>query len=164
MWNVSLIAVIRKHIAVIAALMLMIIALVSIIVSYQRTIQKAEKLNTDSIDNMPVAVLDATEYDWWYIERTQIVTKDFILTNEWNKILKIPLIVTSCGCTTIELWIDDKKSEIPAILEPSQSWTIKVRFDPDAHHSRWNVKRAVRIETSDPKNQFLIINLKANVR
>ena len=114
--------------------------------------------------NAPVALLNVTEFDWGEIDRTQIVEQDFIISNSGRSNLTITKIVTSCGCTTAELQLKGQGIKLPSVIPPNGKGIIHVEFDPDAHDSRGNTKRAVRIETNDPDNPFLVINLHANVR
>ncbi len=148
-----------------AALILVLIALVGIGLSYH-TVIKDQQAQESAIaeGNTPLAILENNEFDWGNIPRGKPVQKDFVLSNPSDFDLKITKIVTSCGCTTADLWIAEEKQNIPTVIPAQSSGVIKVVFDPDAHNSRGLTKRAVRIETNDPNHPFLIINLLANVQ
>ena len=145
--------------------MLLLIALIGIVVSYQRTIsEQARRSELLLQGNVPVALLDITEFDWGEVSRGSPVEQDFILSNPSATELEITKIMTSCACTTAALWLDGAELGLPAQIPSQGTGIVRVIFDPDFMKSRGVVKRAVRIETNDPVNPFLIINLQANVR
>ena len=154
----------RKNLATWITLLLILAALGGIFVSYQKTVveqQKREEIRAG--ENVPVALLNETEFDWGKIPRHTPVKQDFILSNPGSSNLEVTKIMTSCGCTTAELWIGDTKSDLPASIPPGSEGVVKVIFDPAVMKSRGKVKRAVRIETNEPNNPFLIINLQSDV-
>jgi len=156
---------IRHHSASIAALILAIIAIGGIASAYMKAeIEREEREVLRTSGRAPVAVLNVTEFDWGEISRTQIAQQDFLISNRGNLDLTISTIVTSCGCTTAQLRIDGNATALPAALPPSRQGVIHIEFDPDAHDARGDTERAVRIETNDPDQPFLVINLHAYVR
>lgn len=155
----------KKHFATIVTLMLILVAISGIVVSYGKTVKSGQKFEEiKALGNGPKAVLDMTDYDWGDIERDKIAEKEFVLKNIGKSDLEISKIMTSCGCTTADLFINKTKIELPARISPGTDAMIFVQFDPEVMDSRGEIKRAVRIETNDPDNPFLIINLKANVK
>ena len=155
----------RKNVATWITLLLILAALGGIVVSYQKTMveqQKREEIRAG--ENVPVALLNETEFDWGEISRHAIVKQDFILSNPSSSSLEVTKIMTSCGCTTAELWVENIKLDLPASIPPRSEGIVKVAFDPAVMKSRGETKRAVRIETNDPDNPFLIINLQADVQ
>ncbi len=155
----------KKHFFACMVLLLGLIAVGGILSSYQQAAREGQ-LQKAALKqgNTPIALLNVTSFDWRDIPRHGIVRQEFILKNPSHSSLQITKLVTSCGCTSAELWIQNQKQEIPAEIPSHASGIIKVSFDPDLHASRGVTKRAVRIETNDPKNPFLIINLIANVQ
>lgn len=115
-------------------------------------------------ENVPAATLNETEFDWGKIPREKLAVRDFTLSNAGGAALTVTRVATSCGCTTAELVQNGAPSVIPAEIPAGGSAVIHVVFDPAAHDSRGITKRAVRIETNDPENPFLIINLLADVQ
>ena len=156
---------IRHHSASIAALDLAIIAIGGIASAYMKAeIEREEREVLRTSGRAPAAALNVTEFDWGEISRTQIAQQDFLISNRGNADLTISTIATSCGCTTAQLRLDGNSAELPAILPPNRQGVIHVEFDPDAHDARGDTERAVRIETNDPDQPFLVINLHAYVR
>lgn len=148
-----------------AAVVLVVISFLGIIYSYQNSVIQKEKLmEVKNSKLVPTAVLDRQKFDWGEIQRGLIAEESFVLSNEGEGPLKINKIVTSCGCTTAELLISDKVVDLPAVINQGAQGIVQVKFDPDAHDSRGEVKRAVRIETNDPEHPFLVINLLAHVK
>lgn len=147
------------------ALVLILIAVGGVGYSYyQTTLEQGGRQALLETGQVPVAVLDRTELDWGVIPRSPAVTEDFVLSNTGSAPLEVKLVTTSCSCTTAELMSGGKVLSVPVSIEPSKSVTVRVVFDPDAHDSRGLTRRAVRIETNDPVNPFLIINLLADVQ
>jgi rhodanese-related sulfurtransferase len=73
------------------------------------------------------------------------VETTFTITNEGAKNLEIGTITTSCSCTSAT--ISDSS------IEPGDSATLTVVFDPDFHEEPLDVfKRTVFLPTNDPKN------------
>jgi len=159
----------RQHSAAAAVLVLVLISLGGILVAYRQSeADRDARSALNSADgSAPTAVLDATDFDWGEIGRTQIVEHDFTLRNtglQGTADLVVSEIVTSCGCTTAELRLNGASAVLPANIPPGDSGIVHVVFDPDAHDSRGATERAVRIETNDPRHPFLVITLHAYVR
>lgn len=146
------------------AALLVIFGIVGVLYSYvqTRTMLEERQLSQRS-GSYPVATLDRTEFDWGKIPRDAVVTQDFLLSNTGSGPLEVTFVATSCGCTTATLLKNDQVLSVPLVLAASDGVTVHVEFDPAAHDSRGDTKRAVRIETNDPSSPFLIINLLADV-
>jgi hypothetical protein len=154
----------RYDFSVCMSFILVLIAIVGIGYSYhQSTLEEQSRQQLLESENVPIAVLDRTEFDWGIIPRDTVATEDFTISNTGSAPLTVTFMATSCGCTTAELLVNSEAVDIPAIIDPGEQATIHVAFDPDAHDSRGMTKRAVRIETNDPVNPFLIINLLSHV-
>lgn len=85
-----------------------------------------------------------------------IVSKDIAVTNDGNQSLTINRISTSCGCTTAQMDTSP--------LEAGETRTLTIRFDPMAHPDQSGpITRAVYLQTSDPKQPEVEINIVGNV-
>jgi rhodanese-related sulfurtransferase len=72
------------------------------------------------------------------------VETTFELTNTGTELLEVGIITTSCSCTAA--------SVADASLEPNESTTMTVVFDPDLHEEPLDVfKRTIFVPTNDPK-------------
>ena len=155
----------KRHFAGIVTLVLIIAGVGGIVSSYKKaTMEQRAREAVRISGEIPQALLNETEFDWGEIDRNTIVEQSFTLSNPSNAPLEITLIVTSCGCTTAELLLEGSPVELPAAIPPGGEGIVRVAFDPASMDVRGDAKRAVRIETNDPENPFLIINLYAHVR
>ncbi len=155
-----MISFVRKYFGWLVSLLLIFLASISIFVRFEMSIQTQHtELNTSSI-----SLIDSTSFDFGVIPRDRKVEHIFSLQNPDSTPLEIKKIVTSCGCTTAEPFIDEKKQTMPFTLASGSTSQIRVIFDPLAHDSRGDTYRAVRIETNHPQNPFIVINLHAYVQ
>lgn len=157
--------ILKQHFAGAVAIALAVAAIAGITFAYRNTSTRERERNAlRGIGSTPTAVLSATKFDWGDINRNTIVEASFMLRNEGTAVLNVTFLATSCSCTTAELLIDDAPAPIPAVIPSGGNGVIRVTFDPAAHESRGVTERAVRIETNDPDNPFLVITLHAYVR
>lgn len=87
-----------------------------------------------------------------------IASTEFVLTNNLNQTLDITRISSSCSCTKAEI----DKTE----LEPYESITVKVSFNPAVHEDDsdlGDVTRTIFIETSHPDFSKLESTITATV-
>ena len=97
-------------------------------------------------------------YDFGQVIYGDIETTKFTLTNNLSQPLNISRLSTSCSCTQAEI---DQKA-----LEPYQSTTINVSFNPAIHKDDSDlgeVTRTIFIETDNPNFNKLEVNITANV-
>jgi hypothetical protein len=112
----------------------------------------------------PRIFVSETEYDWGEIPESSPVTKDIVVRNDGKSDLEIGAILTSCACTTFEFFVGDSVREIPVVLSPKEEGVLHIVFDPAVMDSSGEVRRAVRIESNDPTQPFVVINLDAYVQ
>ena len=144
---------IKKNLTAILTILLVAIAVGSIAYSYRNSmIQARNRLEARDQESAPIALLSETEFDWGKISRDQKVTRDFTLSNPSENSLEITLLVTSCGCTTAELLVDNLTVKIPTALAPKSSAIIRITFDPAAH---------VYTEASSGR-QYFLVSLRSN--
>lgn len=152
----------QRHSLLLVALIILLSGIIGVGVRYQRSvIEQIKRQKLQQQTNVPKASLDRTEHDWGTIPEKPAAETLFTISNTGTAPLEIKNILTSCGCTTAELADEAKKYQ--TMIDPGASKQVKVVFDPLAHQSKGDTTRAVRIESNDPENPFLIINLKAHV-
>lgn len=152
----------KRYDLVIIALLILLSGIIGVGIRYQRSIvEQGKRQELRQQTSVPKAALDRTEHDWGKIPEKPPAETLFTVSNIGTAPLEIKAIMTSCGCTTAELVGEPKKYQ--TVIDPDASKQVKVVFDPLAHNSKGDTTRAVRIETNDPENPFLIINLKAHV-
>lgn len=89
--------------------------------------------------------------------RPDPVDKTFNLKNGGDELLEITRVTTSCSCTSGE--VKDRE------IEPGNSTTLTVRFDPTAMDPpiRGEVLRIIYIRSNDPDQEETKIEITANV-
>lgn len=99
---------------------------------------------TEVITGGAEIALDKTLHDFGEITQYGgVVNTDFTVSNNGTADLEIGDITTSCSCTSATI--------SSSIIEPGDSATLKVVFDPDLHAEPLDVfKRTVFIPTNDP--------------
>lgn len=105
----------------------------------------------------PNISVSPTSHDFGDILQNQgPVSTTFTVKNTGGEPLTINRLSTSCGCTTAEM------NESP--LEPGESREMRVSFDPMVHPDQLgNIERVVYLQTSDPENPEVEIDLIGNV-
>ena len=87
-------------------------------------------------------------------------SRRFLVRNRGKSPLEIYHLSTSCGCTTASI---DKK-----LIEPGQSATLTVTFDPNAHappkkETTPRQRRTIYIRSNDPVTPEKVIHITATV-
>ena len=105
----------------------------------------------------PKLTVDRELHDFGYIPQFGgTVETTFELTNTGTEVLEIGTLTTSCSCTSAS--VDE------ASLEPNESTTMTVVFDPDLHEEPFDVfKRTVFIPTNDPNNPELEVAVQVDI-
>lgn len=84
------------------------------------------------------------------------VSTTFSVKNSGREPLTINRLSTSCGCTTA------KMDESP--IKPNESREMTVTFDPMVHPDQFGkIERVVYLQTSDPENPEIEIDITGNV-
>lgn len=101
--------------------------------------------------------LETDQVDLGEIVEGEIITRDVLLMNDGNALLKILSVSTSCGCTQASL----DSTTIP----PGESVSLTIEYDSGAHEveSNASVHRQIFIATNDPVQPEVVINLTADV-
>ncbi len=108
---------------------------------------------TSLVFAQPKAVIHPIAYDFGDINQDSVVSRNFVIKNEGNDILKITKVSASCGCTAVV----SEKNE----LKPGESTDIKVTFNSKGKSGKQN--KTITIETNDPKNSTIKLSLTGNV-
>lgn len=98
-------------------------------------------------------------YEFGAIGPTDVATHEFAVRNDGGRRLEIGRISTSCGCTTAEI---DAKA-----LEPGETTTLRVKFDPQAMGSDLSgtdIVRVVYLQSNDPDDPEVEVELNGRVR
>jgi len=100
-----------------------------------------------------VPKIDITPESWDFgkISESKLQTHNFEVKNIGNETLFIKQVFTSCGCTTAS--ISSNK------LEPAESASLKVDFDPRGARTPGRFKRDIFIESNDPEHPTKIISI-----
>lgn len=99
------------------------------------------------------AELDPYTWDFGDVKPEDILQHTFILTNEFNVVLNIKQVNTSCGCTASEV----KKKQ----LQPGESTDIDVTFKAKGYKGA--VQQYVYVNTDSLDNPVIRYIIKANV-
>jgi rhodanese-related sulfurtransferase len=105
----------------------------------------------------PELTVDRELHDFGYIPQFGgTVETTFELTNTGTEVLEIGTLTTSCSCTSAS--VDE------ASLEPNESTTMTVVFDPDLHEEPFDVfKRTVFIPTNDQNNPEIEVAVQVDI-
>lgn len=120
----------------------------------------------------PQMAISERDFDFGKIKLSDIATKEITVSNIGTKPLTLSDFTTSCGCTTIQLIYDDKKSQ-QFSLHQKRAWQkdiavggkaiIKIKYEPKAMPVTGEVKRTAFFKTNDPNNTDVQINFKVFV-
>jgi len=114
-------------------------------------------INEDGEEEGPELTVDRTLHDFGEISQYGgKVETTFTLNNIGTEVLEIGTLTTSCSCTSAR--VDDVR------LEPNESTTLTVIFDPDLHEEPLDVfKRTVFIPTNDANNPELEVTVQVDI-
>lgn len=105
----------------------------------------------------PKIVVNERFYSFGVIGPTEVVTRDFAITNMGDAPLTISRAYTTCGCTTADL--------TATVIPPGKVSIMTVTLDAGFHDVRGQtVRRGVIIENNDPRNSQAEIWVQASVR
>ena len=116
--------------------------------------QKIIKIETPAQRNMGLKQ-ENSDYIWDFgkVKEGAVVTHDFILTNNSNKLLLIKDYQASCGCTVPKV----EKKEIP----PGENTKIEVKFNSQKYSGQ--VQQYVYVTTDNIDNPVVRLIIKAFV-
>ena len=105
----------------------------------------------------PELTVDRTLHDFGEIPQYGgTVDATFTISNTGTGVLEIGTLTTSCSCTSAT--VDDSS------LEPNESATLTVVFDPDLHEEPLDVfKRTVFIPTNDPNKPESEVSVQVDI-
>lgn len=105
----------------------------------------------------PEISLDRTNHDFGVIPQYGgTVEADFTVTNTGEETLEIGDLTTSCSCTSATI--------TDTSIEPGESTTLTVIFDPDFHEEPTDVfKRTVFIPTNDPQTPEAEVSITVDI-
>ena len=101
----------------------------------------------------PVLQVDPNIYKFEPVSEGTIVSHEFVITNSGNQELLIDRVISSCGCTVVEV--------SPKNVAPTQSAKVKVEFDTTGF-SGYKTK-SVRIYSNDPESSMTTLYLEGRV-
>jgi len=108
-------------------------------------------------DLRPAADLAERYFDFGSIGPSDVVERQFALSNQGSGDLIVQQAYTTCGCTTADL--------TSAVIPPGKTALITVRFDAGYHPAAGTtVRRGLILETNDPQTPTLEIWVQASVR
>lgn len=105
----------------------------------------------------PQIIIDRTTHDFGVIPQYGgTVETAFIVMNKGEDTLEMGDITTSCSCTSATI--------LDSSIEPGESTTLTVIFDPDFHEEPLGVfKRTVFIPTNDPQNPEAEVSITVDI-
>jgi hypothetical protein len=101
----------------------------------------------------PMAEVDNVNFDFGTIDQQSAAEHVFLIKNTGDKELEIKRTRSTCGCTVAK---PSKKN-----LKPGESAEIKVTFNAGSRFGAQDKK--VTVETNDPKNAQITLNITGNV-
>lgn len=108
-------------------------------------------------DPQPQIEVNERFHDFGSIGATEVVTRQFVITNTGDAPLTISRAYTTCGCTTADF--------TSAIIPPGKVSIMTLLLDAGFHDVRGQtVRRGVIIENNDPKRSSTEIWIQASVR
>ncbi|MHA2428086.1 MAG: DUF1573 domain-containing protein [Candidatus Hermodarchaeia archaeon] len=111
----------------------------------------------DKDNPQPQIEVNERYYDFGSIGPTDVVTREFVITNTGDAPLTISRAYTTCGCTTADF--------TSAIIPPGKVSIMTLILDAGFHDvSGQTVRRGVIIENNDPKRSSTEIWIQASVR
>ena len=126
-----------------------------------------------SLQDAPIIKLSSNNYDFGTVSQAKgTVSGSITVKNEGIKDLIISNIVSSCGCTSATLIVDDTESPVFGMhssypgwsqtLAPGQSAELKIRYDPNVHMElRGNLTRNLRIYSNSAIESIKMLTITA---
>ena len=107
---------------------------------------------------VPVPQLDmpSASHNFGSIYEHWDVTHTFAMQNTGDADMQISNLVTSCGCTTVEL--------SSSVIPPGQRADLTVTFDANYHETQGEVTRLVWFATNDPTQPWVEVRIAADVQ
>lgn len=103
----------------------------------------------------PDAQLQTTFHDFGDVPQFDVVTTDIVLQNTGTGTLQIGSVTTSCGCTSASV----RETQVEAGGET----VLTIRYDSGLHPDNGPIYRTVFVETNDPDQPELEVEVVANV-
>lgn len=103
----------------------------------------------------PEVQLETTFHDFGDVPQFDVVTTDIVLQNTGSGTLQIESVTTSCGCTSASV----SESQVEAGGET----VLTIRYDSGLHPDNGPIYRTVFVETNDPDQPELEVEVVANV-
>lgn len=103
----------------------------------------------------PDAQLETTFYDFGDVPQFDVVTTDIVLQNAGTGALQIESVSTSCGCTSASVGETQ--------VEAGGDTVLTIRYDSGLHPDNGPIYRTVFVETNDPDQPELEVEVIANV-
>ncbi len=107
-------------------------------------------------DPQPKIVVSEDFYNFGSIGPSDVVKRDFVITNQGDAPLTISRAYTTCGCTTAEF--------TGTVIPPGKVVIVTMVLDAGYHDVRGQtVRRGIIIENNDPKNPQVELWAQASV-
>lgn len=153
---------------------ILILVGVGVGIAYSINTKKDQSLTefTEKDTEKPAIAFDKTEYDFGNLTHESVERIDFMIQNVGTKTLKISDFKTSCGCTSVVVSIDGKKSSTFSMhtvsnwvgeIEPGGEAQIEVTYDAKVHPAEGDIERFIYFKTNDPLNSSPELKIKMNI-
>ncbi len=108
-------------------------------------------LSQEEVMKAPRVSINENTHDFGRVKQGNVVTKEFILTN--NGVSDLLIRKVSPNCTCLKGTLDKEK------IKSGKSATLTVSFDPDDR--RGNQQKSITIYSNDPRSSALRVTVKA---
>lgn len=133
---------------------------------YTHPLHAVHEMSGGNLDGIPFLPQDEPQpkivllqdfHNFGNVGPTEVLTYDFIISNQGEAPLTISRAYTTCGCTTAEF--------TATIIPPGKFAVVTMRLDAGFHDvSGQTVRRGIIIENNDPKNPLVELWAQASVR
>ncbi len=111
--------------------------------------------NASKINPGPKISVDPASIDFGSVKIDQPVSREVLVRNLGQGVLKINGVATSCGCTTAK--IDQNE------INPGAGTKLTVTYDPRVHKETGAILRMVYLESNDSETPEKEIEVRAKV-
>jgi hypothetical protein len=101
----------------------------------------------------PGAAISQTSFDFGEVKEGSILEHSFNIRNEGSAALDIIDVKPDCGCTT---------PEFDQVILPGKEGRLTLKLDTSGYTGK--IKKDIRVFTSDPDHEMILLHLEANIK
>ncbi len=106
-----------------------------------------------ALEKKPKIVFKETSWNIGRMKQGDVVSREFVFTNEGDAVLTIKNVDTSCGCAAA---VVSEKT-----IQPGKSGKIKIAFN--SRSTQGKVQKTVTVESDDPAASRVYLNISAEI-